>query len=77
MDSINITTRHRVFWPRRRASISHSSSVYWMIWSNCAIRRYNVDCELQNFVYRLCKDGFGRGMEEGRRLYTFDSKDVW
>ena len=48
-----MTTFHRIFSPRRRAAISHSSSVYWIMVMMRARRLYMGDFCVQNLVYRL------------------------
>ena len=50
--SSNTTTRHRTLSPFLLAAISHSSSVYWIIWSTSAIRLYVGEFWVQNLVYR-------------------------
>lgn len=56
-----MTALHRIFCPLRFADISHSSSVYWIIVTINASRLYPGLFCVQNFVYRLCGDGFGPG----------------
>lgn len=50
--SNSTTTRHRTLSPLRFAAISHSNSVYWIIWSTIAMRLYVGDFSVQNLVYR-------------------------
>lgn len=48
--SSSTTTRHRIFSPFLFAAISHSSSVYWIIWRTVAMRLYVGDFSVQNLV---------------------------
>ena len=59
--SSKTTTRHRALSPpkRRRATISHSSSVYCAILRAVASCLYSTDRAVQNLVYRACRDVFG------------------
>lgn len=63
-----MTTFHRIFSPRRRAVISHSSSVYWIMVMMRARRLYMGDFCVQNLVYLLCGVGLAPGPAEGGEM---------
>lgn len=74
--SNTMTTFHRIFSPRRRAAISHSSSVYWIMVIMSARRLYIGDFCVQNFVYRLWGVGFAPGPTLGGEM-AWPRRESW